>query len=34
MPEAEGTGGGCAVIVQAQNTGRILGAARLELNGN
>jgi hypothetical protein len=34
MPEAEGIGDGCAVIVQAQNTGRILGAARLELNGN
>jgi hypothetical protein len=34
MPEAEGIGDGCAVIVQAQNTGRILGAARLESNGN
>jgi len=34
MPEAEGIGDGCAAIVQAQNTGRILGAARLDLNGN
>jgi hypothetical protein len=34
MPETEGIGDGCAVIVQAQNTGRILGAARLDLNGN
>ncbi len=34
MPESGGIGDGCAVIVQAQNTGRILGAARLELDGN
>jgi len=34
MPEAEGIGDGCAVIVQAQDTGRILGAARLDSNGN
>jgi hypothetical protein len=34
MPETGGGGDGCAVIVQAQNTGRILGAARLELNGS
>ena len=34
MPETEGLGDACAVIVQAQNTGRILGAARLDLNRN
>jgi hypothetical protein len=33
MPETGGVGDGCAVIVQAQNTGRILGAARLESSG-
>ena len=34
MPETERAGDGCAVIVQAQNAGRILGAARLELLGD